>query len=62
MAFATPCFLSTDFFVKNVTVTGTIGNTQGVNNAINPPKMPNRNMLSMLLFFVPSSPHFFTGS
>ncbi len=53
--------LSWDFLVKKVTVTGIIGNTQGVSNAIIPPKNPNRKIESMLLFLVPSSPQLFTG-
>ena len=56
-----PFFLLCDFFVKNVTVTGTIGNTQGVTNAIKPPKKPSKKIAARLLFCVLSSPQLFTG-
>ena len=47
--------------MKKVTVTGIIGKTQGVTNAINPPKNPNKKIARILLFWVPSSPQLFTG-
>ena len=37
-----PCFLVLDLFVKKETVTGIMGNTHGVTNAINPPKNPKK--------------------
>lgn len=44
-ALLTPAFLLTAFFVKNDTVNGIIGKTQGVSKAINPPTKPNKNKL-----------------
>ena len=61
MALVIPFFLSVDFLVKKVTVTGIIGKTQGVSNAIRPPSNPKKKIVSRLLFFVPSSPQLFTG-
>ena len=46
MALKTPFFLFSDCFVKNETVKGIIGKTQGVNNASNPPTKPNKKMLN----------------
>lgn len=40
MAFAIPFPLLLFCLVKNETVSGIIGNTQGVNNAKSPPKNP----------------------
>ena len=37
-----PAFLLVAFFVKNETVRGIIGNTQGVSNATNPPRKPRK--------------------
>ena len=61
IALVIPFFLSVDFLVKKVTVTGIMGKTQGVSNAINPPSKPRKKMVIRLLFFVPSSPQGFTG-
>src|SRR3954467_11490525 len=61
IALVTPLPLLCDFFVKNVTVTGIIGNTQGVSNAINPPRKPNKNTVRRLLCAVSSSPQSLTG-
>ena len=42
--------LSLSFFlVKKLTVKGIIGNTQGVKRAKNPPKIPNKNILTFVL-------------
>jgi hypothetical protein len=51
-AFLMPDFLELDFLVKKETVSGIIGNTQGVSNAINPPKKPIKNKLDKLLDLV----------
>ena len=48
-ALVIPFFLSLLLFVKKLTVNGIIGNTQGVNNAIRPPKNPNTKMDRKLL-------------
>ena len=60
-----PCFLVLDLLVKKETVTGIIGKTHGVTNAINPPKNPKKNTpqapLSALVFEV-VSPHAFSGA
>src|SRR5690606_21317062 len=46
MALETPALLlSPLFLVKKLTVSGIIGNTQGVNNANKPPKKPNPKIL-----------------
>ena len=47
-----PCFLVFERFVKNDTVTGIIGNTQGVINAIKPPKNPNTKTIHALDFLL----------
>ena len=41
MAFAIPLDFFSECLVKNETVNGIIGKTQGVNKAINPPKKPS---------------------
>ena len=41
--FTIPCFFVLDRFVKKETVTGIMGNTQGVMSAMSPPKNPRRN-------------------
>ena len=51
-AFVIPDFLELAFLVKKETVSGIIGNTQGVSNAINPPKKPIKNKLDKLLDWV----------
>ncbi|HEX6429785.1 MAG TPA: hypothetical protein VF008_18960 [Niastella sp.] len=58
---AIPFFLSCAFFVKNETVNGIKGNTQGVNNAIKPPSIPIKNIPARLLPPVSSSPQGLTG-
>ena len=59
MASCLPFFLLLLCFVKKETVSGTIGNTQGVSNANNPPKNPRKkifsNPFSSLLLPVPQS-------
>ena len=47
-----PCFFVLDLLVKKETVTGIIGNTQGVISAIKPPKNPRRNTSQPLEFEV----------
>ena len=47
-----PCFFVFDLLVKKETVTGIIGNTQGVISAIKPPKNPRRNTSQPLEFEV----------
>ena len=39
-----PFLESPELLVKNETVNGIIGNTQGVNNAIKPPRNPSKKM------------------
>src|SRR5687767_6115102 len=60
-AFLTPFFLVPDFFVKKETVSGINGNTQGVINAIRPPRNPSRKIIQRLLLVWSSSPQLFTG-
>ena len=43
-----PAFLDVAFLVKKETVSGIIGNTQGVSNAINPPRNPIKKRLHKL--------------
>ena len=43
--FAIPFWLLAPLLVKNETVNGIIGNTQGVSKAINPPKNPNKKIV-----------------
>ena len=47
-----------DPLVKKLTVKGIMGNTQGVNRAINPPTIPNKKMPQRDFsdFFSPQSP------
>ena len=59
--FAIPFCLLCDFLVKKVTVTGTIGKTQGVSNAINTPRNTSRKIFKIPLPFVPSSPQGLSG-
>ena len=47
--------------VKNETVSGISGNTQGVSSAINPPRSPSRKILTSPLPAVPVSPQGLTG-
>ena len=42
-------FPDSDFLVKNDTVKGIIGKTQGVSNAIKPPNKPKKNIFHKLL-------------
>ena len=56
-----PACLVTDRLVKYVTVTGTIGNTQGVNKAINPPRIPSKNSCKRLLRSGDVSPQSVSG-
>ena len=49
MALRIPIFLFLALFVKNETVKGIIGNTQGVNRAISPPIKPKKNMVKNVL-------------
>ena len=51
-----PCFLVLDRLVKKETVTGIIGNTQGVMSAISPPNNPNKNTDQPLDFLVSCVP------
>jgi hypothetical protein len=51
-ALTIPDFLELAFLVKKETVSGIIGNTQGVSSAINPPKNPIKNKLDKLLDLV----------
>ena len=44
-----PDIFVTALLVKNETVNGIIGKTQGVSKAIKPPKKPRKNKLSKLL-------------
>jgi hypothetical protein len=46
MALKTPFFLFFDCFVKNETVKGIIGKTQGVRSANKPPTKPNKKILN----------------
>jgi len=48
-------------FVKNETVTGIIGNTQGVSNAMKPPRNPKRNTDNKLLSSDFATPQSLTG-
>ena len=43
-----PLALFLDCFVKNDTVSGIMGNTQGVKRANNPPAKPRKNMATSL--------------
>ncbi len=52
-----PLLLVPDLFVKNETVSGISGNTQGVIRAINPPKNPRKNIAARLLSAASESPH-----
>src|SRR5690349_15523551 len=61
VALVIPFFLSCVFFVKNETVNGIKGNTQGVNKAIKPPSIPRKNILNKLLPPAASSPQELTG-
>ena len=54
MELAIPFWVLVALFVKNDTVNGIIGNTQGVNKAINPPRNPNKKIVT-LLFSLTSS-------
>ena len=49
-AFVNPFFLSLLPLVKKLTVSGIIGNSQGVSKAINPPMNPSKMIFSMLDF------------
>src|SRR5690349_5624737 len=55
------CTLLSDLFVKKETVTGIIGNTQGVSNAISPPKKPRRKIVHKLVSSVFAAPQSLTG-
>ena len=59
-----PCFFVFDLLVKKETVTGIIGNTQGVISAIKPPKNPRRNTSQPLEFEVVTAalPHASLGA
>ena len=60
-AFLIPLDREPDFFVKNETVNGINGKTQGVTNAIKPPIKPSKNIVARLLPEVSSSPQEFNG-
>lgn len=60
-----PCFLVLERLVKNETVTGIIGNTQGVIKAIKPPKKPSSNNsqgLELVLVEAASVPQALAGA
>ena len=60
-AFPIPFFLFDDCFVKNETVRGMSGKTQGVNNAMNPPTNPSKKIFSMPFPSALSSPQVLIG-
>ena len=60
-----PCFLVLERLVKNETVTGIIGNTQGVIKAIKPPRKPSNNNsqgLELLLVVAVAAPQASLGA
>src|SRR5690349_7182206 len=61
MAFLTPFDRVSDRFVKKETVSGMSGNTQGVNNAMNPPTSPSKKIDNKPFPSVVSSPQGTTG-